>query len=160
LAVDVEAFYQRYGPLVYRRCKHLLRDEDRAMDAMQEVFVKVLAVQDRLDDRAPSGLLYRMATQVCLNQLRTLRRHPEDRDEALLLQIAALDDAEGRTVAERVLEKLFQREQPSTRTIAVLHLLDGLTLEEVAQEVGLSVSGVRKRLRTLRAHVEALEERG
>jgi RNA polymerase sigma-70 factor (ECF subfamily) len=41
-----------------------------------------------------------------------------------------------------------------------LHLLDGLTLEEVAQEVGLSVSGVRKRLRTLRAHVEALEERG
>jgi RNA polymerase sigma-70 factor (ECF subfamily) len=34
--------------------------------------------------------------------------------------------------------------------MAVLHYLAGLTLEEVAVEVGLSVSGVRKRLRSLR----------
>jgi RNA polymerase sigma-70 factor, ECF subfamily len=37
----------------------------------------------------------------------------------------------------------------STRVMAVLHYLDGLTLEEVSAEVGLSVSGVRKRLRGL-----------
>jgi len=49
------------------------------------------------------------------------------------------------------------REQASTRTIAVMHLVDGLTLEEVAREVGLSVSGVRKRLRTLKARVAELE---
>jgi RNA polymerase sigma-70 factor (ECF subfamily) len=41
--------------------------------------------------------------------------------------------------------------------MAVLHLVDGLTLEEVAAEMGLSVSGVRKRLRTLKAHVAELE---
>jgi DNA-directed RNA polymerase specialized sigma24 family protein len=45
----------------------------------------------------------------------------------------------------------------STRTIAVLHLVDGMTYEEVAREVGLAVSGVRKRLRTLRAHLRELE---
>ena len=49
------------------------------------------------------------------------------------------------------------REKPSTRVIAVLHLVDGMTLEEVAREVGLSVSGVRKRLRMLKAHVRELE---
>jgi DNA-directed RNA polymerase specialized sigma24 family protein len=32
----------------------------------------------------------------------------------------------------------------------VLHHVDGLTLEEVAAEVGMSVSGVRKRLRTIK----------
>ncbi len=32
----------------------------------------------------------------------------------------------------------------------MLHYVDGLTLEQVAAEVGLSVSGVRKRLRGLR----------
>ena len=41
--------------------------------------------------------------------------------------------------------------------MAVMHLLDGLTLEEVAAETGLSVSGVRKRLRTLRSNVRELE---
>jgi RNA polymerase sigma-70 factor (ECF subfamily) len=34
--------------------------------------------------------------------------------------------------------------------MAVLHYVDGLTLEQVAAETGLSVSGVRKRLKKLR----------
>ncbi len=38
-----------------------------------------------------------------------------------------------------------------------MHYVDGMTLEEVAGEVGLSVSGVRKRLRTLKARVEGME---
>jgi RNA polymerase sigma-70 factor (ECF subfamily) len=68
-----------------------------------------------------------------------------------------VDDQEGQSLAGNVLQRLFGREQASTRTIAVMHLLDGLTLEEVAAEVGLSVSGVRKRLRGLRSHVQELE---
>jgi RNA polymerase sigma factor (sigma-70 family) len=157
LGVDVEDFYRRYGPMVQRRCRQLLKDEEAAMDAAQEVFVKVLVHQERLGAQAPSSLLYRIATNTCLNRLRSGRRRPEDRDEALLLQIAAVDDQEGQSLAGNVLQRLFGREQASTRTIAVMHLLDGLTLEEVAAEVGLSVSGVRKRLRGLRSHVQELE---
>ena len=52
--------------------------------------------------------------------------------------------------ARLLLDRLFQRHPASSRTIAVLHYLDGLTLEQVASEVGQSVSGVRKRLRSLR----------
>ncbi len=56
-----------------------------------------------------------------------------------------------------MLARLCSGEKESTRTIVVLHLLDGLTLQEVADEVGLSVSGVRKRLRVLRARLHELE---
>jgi RNA polymerase sigma-70 factor (ECF subfamily) len=42
--------------------------------------------------------------------------------------------------------------------MAVMHYVDGMTYEEVAREVGLSVSGVRKRLRTLKAHVRDLDD--
>jgi RNA polymerase sigma-70 factor (ECF subfamily) len=41
----------------------------------------------------------------------------------------------------------------------VLHYLDGLTLEQVAREVGLSISGVRKRLRGLRLTLHEWERR-
>ena len=46
--------------------------------------------------------------------------------------------------------------------MALLHYVDGMTLEEVAEEVGMSVSGVRKRLRGLRAQLQDLltEESG
>ena len=38
-----------------------------------------------------------------------------------------------------------------------MHLVDGMTLEEVAREARMSVSGVRKRLRTLRGRLQELE---
>jgi RNA polymerase sigma-70 factor (ECF subfamily) len=162
LALDIEGSFERYGPMVVRRCRALLRDASEAQDATQDVFVALLRHEERLSDEAPAALLLRVATNVCLNRLRTRRRRPEDRDEERLLQIAALDDGggEGRTLARNLLGKLFRSDDPlaaSTRTIAVMHLLDGLTLEEVARESGLSVSGVRKRLRTLRARLEGLD---
>jgi RNA polymerase sigma factor (sigma-70 family) len=157
VAIDVAESYRRFGPMVLRRCRKLLRDEDKALDAMQDTFVQLLRHEDRLDATAQSSLLFRMATNTCLNKLRGEKRKPEDKDEELLLKIA---DSEGRganPVARLFLERIFSTELESTRAIAVMHLLDGMSLEEVAQEVGLSVSGVRKRLRTLRAHVEELE---
>ena len=157
MAIDVDAAYRRYGPMVLRRCRFLLRDEEKAVDAMHDVFVQLLDHQETLDATAPSSLLHRMATNVCLNRLRTQRRRPLDAQEELIEQIAALDDLESRTGATALLVRLFGAEQVSTRTIAVLHLLDGMTLEETAREVGLSVSGVRKRLRTLRSHLHTLE---
>jgi RNA polymerase sigma factor (sigma-70 family) len=161
VAIDVESFYRRYGPMVLRRCLKLLRSEPQAEDAMHDVFVSVLSHEARLEESAPSGLLLRIATNVCLNRLRTRRRRPEDPGDDLLLRIAAGGhDSEGQTVARGVLARLFGDEGPlavSSRTIAVMHLVDGMTLEEVARETGMSVSGVRKRLRTLRARLVALE---
>ena len=156
--MDVEALYQRCGPMVMRRCRQLLRDEDQAMDASQDVFVQLLKNRKRLKADYPSSLLYRIATNLCLNRLRDQRRRGETRDEEILHQIADWDDTEGRLEARSMLERLFGQQRESTRTMAVLHYVDGMTLEEVAGEVGLSVSGVRKRLRGLRESLRELEK--
>ncbi|MCB9740128.1 MAG: sigma-70 family RNA polymerase sigma factor [Deltaproteobacteria bacterium] len=157
MAVDTAALYQDYGPMVLRRCRRLLGDEQAALDAMQDTFVQVLRREDQLDGDAPSSLLWRVATNVCLNRLRSQRRRPEVPDGDLLLRIARSEDTEARTAAKSLLQRLFGAEPENSQTIAVLHLLDGMTHEEVAATVGLSVSGVRKRLRTLRGRLHALE---
>ena len=156
--MDVEALYERYGPMVMRRCRQLLRDEDKALDATQDAFVQVLRRKQHLTDQYPSSLLYRIATNLCLNRLRDERRHGETHDDDLLLRIADSEDVEQAVGARAMLERLFRRHQESTRTMAVLHFVDGFTLEETAREVGMSVSGVRKRLRALRASLEELEQ--
>jgi RNA polymerase sigma-70 factor (ECF subfamily) len=156
VAIDVEELYRRYGGMVHRRCKALLHDEERAVEATHDVFVALLRNQDRLDGTAASSLLYRIATNTSLNLIRGQSRRPEDPTE-LIHEIATAPDTDERSSARRLLDTIFAREQPSTRTMAVLHLVDGLTLEEVAAETGLSVSGVRKRLRTWKGHVAALE---
>jgi len=124
---------------------------------MHDVFVEVLRRHKKLSLDSPSSFLYRTATNVCLNKLRSKRRKPMHFDNELLERIARAPEAEERAHARKWLERIFERERPSTHTMAVMHLLDGMTLDEVATEFGMSVSGVRKRLRTMRAHVAELE---
>jgi RNA polymerase sigma-70 factor (ECF subfamily) len=142
--------------MVLRRCRRLLGDEDEALDACQDVFVRVIEHRARLDARYPSSLLYRIATNVCLNRLRDSRRTPLTRDEAILTEIARAEEPGAASEARLLLARLFGRHPESTRTMAVLHYVDGLTLEEVAAETEMSVSGVRKRLRLLRASLTEL----
>jgi RNA polymerase sigma-70 factor (ECF subfamily) len=143
---EVEALYRRYGPMVVRRCRRLLGDEAEAWDVAQEVFVRMLRRWDRLDRRYPSSLLFRIATNLSLNRLRDRRREPVLPGDEFLHRIARCEDLD----APLLLDRIFRRHPESTRTMAVLHHLDGMTLEQVARECGMSVSGVRKRLRRLR----------
>ncbi len=161
MPVDIERLYRDLGPVALRRCRRLLRDETKAVDAMHDVFVELLRRKDTLDDRAPTALVLTVATNVCLNRLRSSTRRPEDAEGQTLLDIAVADSDPGpedRGLARRILQRVFAAEPASTATIAVLHLVDGLTLEEVAAEVGMSVSGVRKRLRTLQARLPRIRE--
>jgi len=99
-----------------------------------------------------------MATNVCLNLMRSAKRRPLAASEEVLERIASSDDVEGRALDRTVLDGVFSTERASTKTMAVMHYVDGMTLEEVAAHVGLSVSGVRKRLRLLKQRSRAWEE--
>ena len=150
--------YEKYAPMVYRRCLQLLRDDAEASDLMQDVFLRIYSASERLDMDSPSSLLWNTATRLCLNRIRDKRRRGLDVDSSsLLLSIACAEDEHDDYETKNVLAKLFSKEPESSRTMAVLHFVDGMTLEETAREVGLSVSGVRKRLRGLQAKVKTLE---
>jgi RNA polymerase sigma-70 factor, ECF subfamily len=158
LAIPVEDFYRRYAPMVLRRCRRLLGEEEQAADAMHDVFVQLLVHHERLVDHGASSLMYRIATNVCLNRLRSRARRPEDPDSARAYDVVQAIEPESRAEARSLLDRALGRAPVSSATIAVLHHLDGLTHEEVAEIVGLSVSGVRKRLRTLKADLQRLED--
>jgi len=153
--IDVEAVYRRYGPMVLRRCRRLLRDEQDALDVGQEVFVRLLRHRQRLSDDHLSSLLFRIATNLSLNRLRDRVREPGLPGDEVLHRIAVASDLD----APLLLKRLFGGHPESTRTMAVLHHVDGMTLEQVARECGMSVSGVRKRLRGLRASLRSMEVR-
>ena len=149
--------YEAYAPMVFRRCVFLLKDDAEAKDMVQNVFLRVYERVDSLDLSQPSSLLWNTATRLCLNRIRDKKRRGLDVDSSeLLLTIACAEEEDG-IEARGLLAKIFSKEQESTRTIATLHYVDGMTLEETAETVGLSVSGVRKRLRTLQAKIKNLE---
>ena len=156
--INIEEYYNRYAPMVLRRCRQLLRDEEKAKDALQEVFVRLLKHQDRLKDQYPSSLLFRISTNTCLNMIRDVRAHPSVSLSEILPGIAIHDKSEDRAMFRDVLDRLFRKEKSSTRDIVVMYFVDGMTLQEVATEVGLSLSGVRKRIREFSKRAKTKKE--
>ena len=96
--------------MVFAHCRSMLGDDGLAEDAMQDVFVQLVRHQGRLHDSAPSSLLLRIATNVCLNRVRTRRRHPEDLDPDLLSRIACAPVADERGWARAMLDRIFKAE--------------------------------------------------
>lgn len=141
--------------MVLRRCRQLLKDEERALDAMQDVFVKALSRKDSLKGTYPSSLLYTMATNHCLNVLS--RENRISGDNEILDRVVGSEIVEDKVVGRIFLDQIFDTQKASTKTIALLHYMDGLTLAETAEVSGLSLSGVRKRLRKLKEAGLALE---
>jgi len=135
--------FERYGPVVYRRCLRLLRDPDAAADATQEVFVRLVRNMEALEDRATIlPWIYRVATNHCLNLRRAGRWAAEGPVD---LELHA--DAAGDTFPERQLaQAVLSRFDPMTQSIAVAVLVDGLEQEETARTLGLSRRTVRRKL--------------
>lgn len=145
--------------MVLRRCRKLLGDEERALQAMQDTFVKLIENEERLESTYPSSLMYRIATNVCLNIIRSEKKTEDFNDnEALLHEIALFGNQEQEALHKIILNKIFIHEKESTEQIAVMFYLDGMTHNEIANELGMSVSGVRKRLRNLSKKARSLRE--
>lgn len=157
--LNIEELYEKYGPMVFRRCKFLLGNEEKALDALQDVFVRLIERKEKISEVCCS-FLYRIATTVCLNKIRSERLRSFSSIDDTVLDIAEYrsESHEDRTITALVLERLFVGMKENTRYMAVLHYVDGLTLEETARELHMSVSGVRKRLSVLRKKMKTEEE--
>jgi RNA polymerase sigma-70 factor (ECF subfamily) len=145
MAIDIKAWYEKYGPMVFRRCKGILHSEEDALDALHDVFVQLMRA--KLDGRYPSSLLYTMATNTCLNKLRWKKRHGEysiDADE--YFEIQGKYDGFEKAEARMLIEDIFQTESEAVRAVCYMYYADNMTLKEIGEAVGCSISGVRKRL--------------
>ena len=150
---DFGELYKKYAPMVLRRCRAILKDEDKALDAMQDVFVRIMDSKCKIKEICAS-LFYVTATRVCLNKIRSdkLRSGPcfEEISEAIADSFS--ESEHEKVEAAMLLESIFAGRDKKDSLIATLHFVDGFTLEETACQVGMSVSGVRKRISELKKY--------
>lgn len=158
---DFDEVYRKYAPMVLRRCRAILKDEEKALDAMQDVFLRILDSKCKIKEVC-SSLFYVTATRVCLNKIRSdkLRSGP-DFDVISETVADSFSEAERDKIeAGIILEKIFSGRDKKDALIATLHFVDGLTLEETAGQVGMSVSGIRKRISELKKYSSQIMDRG
>lgn len=151
--LDVAALYQRYGDMVYGRCLSMLRNEADAVDATQEVFLKAHRYAEGFRGNAKASTwLYRIATNQCLNTIRSRKRHPEDPVEEIEdhAPLPVGDSVLDRMALQQLVTRLLADWDERTQQCVVFHYMDGMTQDEVGELLGISGAAVRKRLAKFR----------
>ncbi|HEV2863829.1 MAG TPA: sigma-70 family RNA polymerase sigma factor [Pyrinomonadaceae bacterium] len=164
---------RRHSPRVFRTASRFFRRREQVEEASQEVFLKAFTELESFEGRGSfEGWLTRIATNTCLNMLRSAKRRPEltlsdlTEDEGAWLDThtagaaaerheRAVSSAVAADLADRVLDTL----SPDDRL--VLTMIDGedAPVKEVAEATGWTESNVKvKAFRARRRMREALEK--
>ena len=138
----------------------LLRDTERAMDAVQNTLVRAwrdlptLRDPDRFD-----AWLHRLLVHACIDEMRRGRRYRLDVDIADASDIPFTTDAATMIADRDELERGFRRLGPEERAVLVLHHYLDLPLPEVAATLRIPLGTAKSRLyrglRTMRAALDA-----
>ena len=155
----VRAFYERYGRVVVGRARVLLGDSDAANDILQEVLVRVMTAEAHiLDEPSPTGWLYRVTTNLCLNRLRDERRRNQLLEargrEADALPVV-LAGPETRALVRQVLSRMPEEMQE----VAIYRFVDEMTHDEIAELTGVSPRTVGNRLHDLESKMAVVARR-
>jgi RNA polymerase sigma-70 factor (ECF subfamily) len=153
MAINIKECYEKYMPMVLRRCRKMLKNEEDAVDATQDVFVKLLRGEEKIHGKFPSSFLYTIATNICLNKLRWRRRHSETSHE-VIEDFASTEKVYDLVEAKMLIEAILKDESAEVRTICYMYHMDGMTLEEIGKAIGISFSAVRKRLKSFAARAQ------
>jgi RNA polymerase sigma factor (sigma-70 family) len=136
--------YGTYGPIIYARCRRMLREAAAAEDITQETFLRVHRNLGALPEaEAMLPWLYRIATNLCLNALRDGRARPLLYESPPERAGASLDELlTNRDLVTRLIARVPER----VRMTAWLFYMDEMQQEEIAEVVGISRRAVAKRL--------------
>jgi len=159
---------RRYSPRVFHVAHRFFRDRGHAEEAAQETFLKAFAQMKSFEGRGSmEGWLTRIATNTCLNILRSAKRRPEvvasdlsDDETEWLERVSDLSgrqslDAEQKVIAADLAEKLLETLAPEDRLALTMIDGEGASVNEVVEVTGWSESKVK--VRAFRARKKARE---
>ena len=145
-----DALFGRWSAPLLRYLERMLRDAAGAEELVQEVFLRVHGARQRYQPQARfSTWLYRIATNLALNELRRPRRRElhtrlEESGEPALADggPAAEQELDARRLAARVDIELAQLPERQ-RAALCLTAVEGLSYAEVAEALEISESAVK-----------------
>ena len=137
---DLQTAYDRYADRLYRVALSYLRNPEDAMDAVQDVFIKLHTSKKpfRDNDHQEAWLL-----RVTINRCHDLTRRQAIRAYTPLDDVAHLA---AKTDERPAVLHEVDRLPTALKSTVVLHYLEGFSVEETASILKLSASAVKMRL--------------
>lgn len=154
------ALFAHYHPVVFSFSRKITHSDDLAMEAVQDVFLKIWLHRERLRDIENfAAYLNRLVRNHCFNMLRklanesrTLSSHGEDAPQEDYSTLEKLEYNEVKQILDEAIETL----SPQQKKVYELCHQKGLKYEEAAAELNISAQTVhaymKEALKKIRAH--------
>jgi len=151
----LEALYRAFETPVYNLALRVLRRPEDAEDVLQETFLDVVRnIQQYRGEGHLWGWIRRIASTKALMRIR--------RDS--VRQTESLDDEPGKPgmhiAANLDLERAFEHLSETSRAVVWLHDVEGYTHEEIAEQMGKTVSFSKSQLARAHARMRRMLNEG
>jgi RNA polymerase sigma-70 factor, ECF subfamily len=163
-----EDLVRRYDRNVFRIAQHITQNREDAEDVVQDAFLKAF---QNLEQFQGQSKFYTWLVRIAVNEaLMKLRKRRPERFVSLDEDVKTEEDSMPREIADwspnpeqqynqaelkEILGKTIQGLPPGFRTVFVLRDVEGLSTEETAEALELSIPAVKSRL--LRARLQLRE---
>lgn len=153
-AAAFEEIVMAYQDKIYGICVGMLRNEQDALDAAQDTFLKIYLNLENFQSRSSfSTWAYRIAVNTCLDMIK--KRKPlanvvsfdvQDAPPDLGGRAPSAEDEASARFEKEALEGAISRMPEEYRTALVLRDINGLSYDEVAQAMNLNLNTVKSRI--------------
>ena len=162
VAGDERAFQQLFEThcrQVHRVARRFLRDDAEAEEVVQEVFINAFRAMGTFRREASMRTwLYRITVNSALKRLRWRKRRREVGDRPIAWEADRRANPERRAAdreAMDVLEHALSRLSEAKRTVLLMHEVEGMDTQQIADALGCPRSTVLTRLARARREVVA-----
>ncbi|MCX8092667.1 MAG: sigma-70 family RNA polymerase sigma factor [Candidatus Goldbacteria bacterium] len=167
----------KYKNLIYNHSRNFLRNAQEAEDVTQEIFINIFNNLNRFrGDSKLSTWIYRITVNTCKNKLKQMKRLKaniieeidDDNDETrkIIEDIRENEEKEPDNIFKQknlrsAIYKNMKTLSDEQRTVIILRDINGLSYEEIAKIMKISVSAVKSKLFRARENLrQKLEKEG
>jgi RNA polymerase sigma-70 factor (ECF subfamily) len=160
-----EELVLKYQDRIYNLCRHMLGDAHDAEDSAQNTFLKAYRGLKAFNpDASLYTWLYRIAVNTCLDH----KRRPffesiykrSDTGEELVIEHPSASPAPDKIYEakqiQRALHMALTKLSPKLRAVIVLKEMEGLSYEEIADTLEVSIGTVKSRISRARDELKIL----
>jgi RNA polymerase sigma factor (sigma-70 family) len=120
--------------------------------AVGEAYSKLLGKEiqsgEVLDDFARKNFLYTVARNSILNEIRRMNKHERLGQSTGSVHSVYIDTDSEKNLHEKLFVEQLLKALPSKQSVVVaMYYMEELDVKQIAEEIGISVDGVKKRLK-------------
>jgi RNA polymerase sigma factor (sigma-70 family) len=155
--------YERYAPKIFGKCISLLKDEELAQDATQEIFTKVFLNLSRFGEKSQfSTWVYSITYNYCIDFLRRKKKQKDIfSDEIEKVPDVAEEEVNDKVLLEMEFEQLkvvLDNIPTGDQAVLLMKYQDNMSIKDIAETLDKTESAIKMKLKRAKAKAQQVRE--